>query len=99
MSFALPEKQYTDSRITSEQLRALEQDAPKPTAKEIREALLAAAKELDDWKAVAEDCVKQLEEAQALRVGQMDSHSRMDEIARQIKRAMSDTAVRLRAKL
>lgn len=99
MSFSLPEKQYTDEPITPEHLRALEQEAPRPTSKEIREALLAAAKELEAWKALAGDCVKQLEEAQALRVGQMDSHSRVDEIARQIKRTMSDTAVRLRQKL
>lgn len=93
--FALP----ADRTDTASLLRELEQTAPNPVPKAIRAAMIQGAQELDDWKHLAEDCVRMLEEAQALRVGQMDSHSRVDEIARAIKRAMSDTAARLRAKL
>lgn len=93
--FALP----ADRTDTATMLRELEQNCPRTTPTNVKAALITAAKELDDWKRAAEDCVKMLEEASALRAGQMDSHSRMDEIARQIKRAMSDAAVKLRERL
>jgi hypothetical protein len=93
--FALPE----DRTDTATMLRDLEQSCPRTTPTNVKAALVTAAKELEDWKSTAEDCVKMLEEAHALRVGQMDSHSRVDEIARQIKRAMSDAALKLRARM
>lgn len=94
-TFALPVERTDTATV----LRDLEQSAPNPTPRNIRAAMIQAAKELEDWQRTAEDCVRMLEEAQGLRVGQMDSHARMDEIARQIKRAMSDTAVKLRGRL
>ena len=92
-AFALP----VDRTDTATQLRELEQSYPVPKA--IRAAMIQAAKELEDWKTLAEDCVRMLEEAQTLRAGQMASQSRHDEVERAIKRAMSDTAVRLRERL
>lgn len=84
---------------TAAWLRELEQNCPRPVSREIRAAMLQAAQKLEDWQRTAEDCARMLEEAQALRVGQMDSHARVDEIARQIKRAMADAAVKLRERL
>lgn len=94
-AFALP----ADRTDTATLLRELELSAPNPTPKNIRAAMIQAAKELEDWRSLAQDCVRMLEEAQALRAGQMASQSRHDEVERQIKRAMSDTAVRLRGAL
>jgi hypothetical protein len=94
-AFALPAERTDTATI----LRDLEQSAPNPTPKNIRAAMIQAAKELEDWQHTAQDCIRMLKEAQALRVGQMDSPSRMDEIARQIKRAMADAAVKLRGRL
>jgi len=84
---------------TASALRDLEQNCPSVTPKAVRAALVTAAKALEDWQRTAEDCIRMLEEAQALRVGQMDSPARVDEVARQIKRAMSDAAVKLRERL
>lgn len=95
MSFALPTER-TDIATT---LRDLEQNCSKTTPLNLRAALIDAAKALEGWQRTAEDCARMLEEAQALRVGQMDSHARVDEIARQIKRAMSDAAIKLREQL
>lgn len=94
-AFVLP----VDRADTATRLRELEQSAPNPVSKTIRAAMIQAAKELEDWKMLAEDCVRMLEEAQSLRAGQMASQSRHDEVERTIKRAMSDTAVRLRERL
>lgn len=94
-AFALPAERTDIAHV----LRELEQNAPRPTSKDIRDAMINAAQALEDWRSTAEDCVKMLEEAQALRAGMMASESQHDEVQRQIKRAMSDAAVRLRAKL
>ena len=94
-AFALP----ADRSDTATLLRELEQSAPNPTPKNIRAAMIQAAKELEDWKTLAEVCIRELEEAQALRAGQMASQSRHDEVERAIKRAMSDTAMWLRGAL
>lgn len=94
-AFALP----AAPADTEAMLRDLEQTCPRTTPKEVREALLTAAKELQAWKNTAQDCVRMLEEASKLRVGQMDSHSRADEVHRQVKRAMSDAAAKLRARM
>lgn len=84
---------------TETMLRDIEQNCARTTPKEVREALILAAKELQDWKNIALDCVRMLEEAERLRVGQMDSQSRVDEVQRQVKRAMNDAAVKLRGML
>jgi hypothetical protein len=94
-AFAMP----ADRTDTASKLREMEQNCAKTTPKEVRAALIDAAKALEDWENTAVDCIRMLEEASALRAGQMDSHSRMDEIGRQIKRAMSDSAVKLRQRL
>lgn len=94
-AFALPVERTDIAHV----LRELEQNAPRPTSKDIRDAMIHAAQALEAWRRTAEDCIRMLEEAQSLRAGQMDSQSRADEIARQVKRAMSDAAVKLRERL
>lgn len=92
MTFALPAER-TD---TATLLRDLEQSAPNPTPKNIRAAMIQAAQELEDWQKLADDTARQLEEAAKIRIGQMDSHSRADEIQRGVKATMLDLAQRFR---
>ena len=81
---------------TSAELRDIEQNAPNVTPKAIRAALVKAAAELEQWEKRAADAIRYLEEAQSLRVSQMDSHSRSTDIDRQVKAAMKDAVARLR---
>lgn len=89
MTFELPDK-YEN---TADALRALEPQAPKA----LKAVLIQAADELDDWQRVATDVVRELGEAATLRIGMMDSLSRADEVARQIKTTLTTAASRLRA--
>lgn len=92
MTFELPES----AKTTAAYLRDVEQNCAKTTPKEVRAALLDAAKALETWERLAEDTARQLEEAANVRIGQMDSHSRADEIQRGIKATMLDLAARFR---
>lgn len=89
MSFQLP---TTDEITTSMHLRDIEQNCPKTTPKEIRTALLEAAKQLERWEKLGDTAARQLEEAATVRIGQMDSHSRADEIQRGVKSTMLELA-------
>lgn len=80
-------------------LRDLEQDAPAPTSKAIRAALIQAATRIESYKREAEFAIHVLEEAAALRVGQMDSASRADEVSRNAQHAMRSVAERLKGLL
>ena len=89
MSFALPEMPQTS---TAAMLRDLEQTCPKTTPHNIRAALITAAKDLERWQKLGQDATRQLEEAANVRIGQMDSHSRVDEIQRGVKSTMLELA-------
>lgn len=88
MTFALPDSP-TD---TASALRELEAQAPK----HIKALMIQAAKELEDWHHKAANAVMVLDEANRLRVGQMDSESKAIEINRQVKLAISNVADMLR---
>jgi hypothetical protein len=91
-AFALPVER-TD---TATFLRDLEQSCPKTTPKEVRAALLTAAKELEAWQTLATDTARQLEEAATVRISQMATTSAVDEIQRGVKATMLDLAKRFR---
>jgi len=88
MTFELPPERADTASL----LRELEANAPNPVPKNIRAAMIQAAKELDDWKKLGQNAVRQLEEAASIRIGQMDSHSRVDEIQRGVKSTMLELA-------
>ena len=92
MAFVLDEP--TD---TASVLRALEENAPNITPKNIRAALLKAAAELEALKTCAGECAEALELAATLKAGQMDSQSRHDEVAKQVRLTLVDVAAKLRA--
>jgi hypothetical protein len=95
MTFELPQ----EPADIATNLRELESTAPNVTPKVIRAALIQAAKEIEDWRALALTHARTLEEAAALRVGMMDSLSKADEVSRQVKLAMTQTAQSLRHRL
>lgn len=78
-----------------EALRAAEAQAPKA----IKPLLLQAANELHAWHRLAHDAIAELNEANALRVGQMDSQSRADEVVRQVRATLQGVAARLQIQL
>jgi hypothetical protein len=88
MTFEVP----PDPTDTAAFLRDLEQNCPKTTPKEVRAALIKAAQELDAFYKLADDAARQLEEAANVRIGQMDSHARVDEIQRGVKCTMLELA-------
>lgn len=90
MTFELP-----DQVSTASELRELEQNAPKTTPKELRTALVNAAKALERHESAASDVIRILEEALRLKIGQMDSHSRTQDVERAIKAAMLQAVARL----
>lgn len=98
MSFALPDQQYTDARPenVSAYLRELEQSCPKTTPREVKAALITAATEIESWKKLAQDTARQLEEAANIRISQMATTSRVDEVQRGVQRTMLDLAQRFR---
>ncbi len=73
-------------------LRDIEQNCPKTTPHNIRTALITAAKDLERWQKLGEDAARQLEEAANIRVGQMDSLSRVDEKQRGVKSTLLELA-------
>lgn len=77
-------------------LRDLELNAPKPTAKDIREALVAASQALDLWEQKAESIARQLDELATVRISEMASPSAVSEIQRGVKRSLLEMARRLR---
>jgi hypothetical protein len=87
MTFELPE-----SATTAAQLRDLEQNAPKTTPKEIRAALLSAAQQLERWEKLGAGAARQLEEAANVRISQMATTSRVDEIQRGVQSTMLELA-------
>lgn len=92
MSFQLPANRPT----TAASLRELELNAPKTTAKEVREALLQAAQKLEDWERLAQDAARQLEEAANIRISEMASTSAVNEIQRGVKSTLLELARRFR---
>lgn len=88
MGFALP-ADVTDLTV---ELRNAEAQAPK----HIKHLLVQAAQELESLRKLMRDGAEQLELAASLRVGQMDSQSRADEVARQVRLTMQDLAARMR---
>lgn len=89
MGFALPVDDVAD---TAQSLRDLEPQAPKA----LKAVLIQAANELDDLKRLVRDGAQQLELAASLKVGQMDSQSRADEVATQIRMTMVQLAAQMR---
>lgn len=94
MSFELPQR----SADLAAQLRDLEQNAPRPTSKEIREALAQAAQAIDEWESLAETIARELDEVANIRISEMASTSAVSEIQRGVKRTLVDAARRLREK-
>lgn len=93
MTFMVPNHEYTDQPVnTAAMLRDLEQNCPKTTPLNVKAALITAAKEIERWQKLGEDAARQLEEAATVRIGQMDSHSRVDEIQRGVKSTMLELA-------
>lgn len=88
MGFALP----ADVTDLSTELRSAEAQAPK----HIKHLLIQAADEIDDLKRLMHDGAEQLALAASLKVGQMDSQSRADEVARQVRITMQQLAARMR---
>jgi hypothetical protein len=92
VTFTLP----VASADTAKYLRELEANAPKTTQRDIRDALIHAAKELEAWKNLGEDTARQLEEAANARISQMATTSAVDEVQRGVKRTMLDLAARFK---
>ena len=89
LAFALPD----DSTDLAQALEDAEPQAPK----HLKLVLLQAARELRAFRAAAVESIEALDLAASLRAGQMDSQSRHDEIARQVRLTLVDVATRLRA--
>lgn len=89
MTFEFPE--HCDD--TAAALRACESQAPK----QMKELVIRAANELEDFHRVSADAARELDEAASLRIGQMDSQSRADEVSRQVRTTLASVASRLRA--
>ena len=96
-AFALPD--MTPATDLAVHLRELEQNAPRPTSKEIREALVSAAQELERCHQLAESVAKSLDEVANIRISEMASTSAVSEIQRGIKRTLIEAARRLREKI
>ena len=92
MAFALPEHMTPSAAATAKWLRELEQDAPKTTQREVRDGLIQAAKELDRWHKLAQDTARQLEEAANVRISQMATTSRVEEVQRGVRSTMLELA-------
>ncbi len=89
MQFALPE----DVQNTADSLRVLEPQAPKS----LKATMLQAANELDAFRRCMEESAQALELAATLKAGFMDSDSKHQEIAREIRLTLTQVAARLRA--
>lgn len=93
MTFAFPDLTKT---ATAQMLRDLEQSCARTTQAEVKAALIVAAKELETWQRLAEDTARQLEEAANVRISQMATTSKVDEVQRGVQRTMLDLAARFR---
>lgn len=93
MTFTLP---VAPADVAS-YLRELEANAPKTTQREIRDALIAAAQDIETSRKVREDAARVLDEAATVRISQMATTSQADEIQRGVKRTLIEVAARLRA--
>jgi hypothetical protein len=91
MKFEVPE-QATD---TATQLRELEPKAPK----HLKPVLEQAAKELDRWHHVAANAVVTLEEAANVRISQMATTSKVEEVQAAVRSSLRDLAMQLRGLL
>jgi hypothetical protein len=97
MTFALADPMTPPDLV--DHLRELEQTAKRADLAEVRGALIAAAVEIEHWRAIATSAAEQLEEAARLRIGTMDSQSRVDDVTRQVKSTLTQVAHELRLKL
>ncbi len=95
MTFSLPDQPQDIATY----LRELESTCPNVTPKVVKSALITAAKEIEDWRELALTHARTLEEAATLRVGAMDTNSKADEVSRQVRSALAQTASTLRARL
>lgn len=89
LAFSLPD----DSPDIAQALRDLEPQAPKA----MKATLLQAANELNAFKRLCSEGAEELELAASLRAGQMDSQSRADEVASQVRQTIRSVAERMRA--
>lgn len=88
LAFKLPD----DSADLAQALEDAEPQAPKL----IKPLLLQAARELRQFKDIANRAVMSLDAAASWRAGQMDSQSRHDEIAQAVRSTLIDVAAQLR---
>lgn len=88
MHFSPPD----DSTDLAQALRDAEPQAPK----HIKPLLIQAAQFIEHIKRAAPELAQSLDIAASLRVGQMDSQSRADDVANQVRITLMSTAARLR---
>ena len=88
MHFALPD----DTTDLAQSLRDAEPQAPE----QLKPLLIQAAQFIEHIKLVAPELAQTLDTAASLRAGQMDSQSRADDIANQVRITLMSTAARLR---
>jgi hypothetical protein len=81
-----------DSEDLAQALRNAESQAPKA----LKPYLIQAADFIDDVRRIAPELAGSLETAASLRCGQMDSQSRADDVANQVRLTLMSTAARLR---
>lgn len=89
MQFALP----ADIPNTAESLRTLEPQAPKS----VKAAMLQAADELDAYQRACFESAEALELAATLKAGFMDSDSKHESVAREVRLTLTQIAAKLRA--
>lgn len=65
----------------------------------LRKQIETMQAQLDNWRQFAASAVVTLDKAALLRIGQMDSQSRADEVQRQIKNVIFEVAEQCRAML
>lgn len=78
-------------------LRGLEELHSKNLSAAVRAVMRQAADKLDDYEHLVDDALLELDVAASLRIGMMDSESRIDEITKQIKLTITSVASRMRA--
>jgi hypothetical protein len=88
MHFSPPD----DSTDLAQSLRDAEPQAPK----NLKPLLIQAAHFVEHIKRVAPELAQSLDLAASMRVGQMDSQSRADDVANQVRITLMSTAARLR---
>jgi hypothetical protein len=88
MHFSPPD----DSTELAQSLRDAEPQAPKA----LRPLLIQAAQFIEHIKRVAPELAQSLDVAASMRVGQMDSQSRADEVAREVRLSLQSVSARLR---